>query len=71
MPRTVYHESGKEATWKAFPAYKPIKCGRYLVTFRRPTAGKWVGISRWNGEIWERNADVTAWMVLPSRYEAR
>lgn len=69
MPRTLYHERDSESiTWYPFPAYKPLKKGRYLVTYHRPSAGRWVGIHRWDGEIWERNADITAWMVLPERY---
>lgn len=57
--------------WYSFPAYKPMKPGRYLVTLRRPRAGRWVDIRRWNGEIWERNDDVSAWMVLPERFGVR
>lgn len=60
-----------ELKWYSFPMYKPEKPGRYLVSFRRPQAGKWVGISIWNGEAWTRNQDVTAWMRLPERYTRR
>ena len=70
MPRTLYHKKENEATkWYPFPAYKPLNKGRYLVNFRRPTAGRWIAICRWDGQIWDRNADVIAWMVLPERYK--
>ncbi len=55
--------------WNAFPMYKPAQKGRYLVTYRRPTAGKWVVIRFWDGEAWERNDDIVAWMRLPERYK--
>lgn len=58
-----------ELKWYGFPAYKPAEKGRYLVTFRRPWAGKWVAIRIWDGHAWERNDDVVAWMRLPERYE--
>lgn len=68
MPKTLYHEKEHAVKWYPFPAYKPAQKGRYLVTFRRPSAGKWVAICKWVGLVWDRNADVTAWMVLPERF---
>ena len=56
------------AQWYPFPALKPMSKGHYLVTFRRPQAGKWIEICNWDGEAWTRNRDVAAWMVLPKRY---
>lgn len=60
-----------EIKWYGFPAYKPAKPGRYLVTFRRSRSGKWVEIRRWDGEAWERNDDVVAWMPVPMKYTGR
>ena len=54
--------------WLRFPGYKPYKAGRYLVTYKRSRAGRFVDIRRWDGEVWEGNADVTAWAALPERY---
>lgn len=58
-----------ERRWYEYPKYKPMRRGRYLVTFRRPTIGKWVGIRMWEGHTWEKNDDVAAWMRLPERYQ--
>lgn len=54
--------------WHAFRDEKPSKVGRYLVTLRRPSAGKWVEIRKWSGINWSQGSEVAAWMELPNAY---
>ena len=54
--------------WIRFPEFKPAKPGRYIVTYKHFRAGRWIDIKKWNGEVWERNCEVVAWMPTPPRY---
>ena len=54
--------------WRKYPEVKPPVAGEYIVTTRRPTAGKWVATLKWTGERWAQRAEVTAWMPKPAPY---
>lgn len=54
--------------WAKWPEVRPQKVGRYLVTLKRPSGGKWVEIRAWNGSVWTQGAEIAAWMELPGAY---
>lgn len=56
--------------WRRYPDVKPQYAGEYIVTTRRPTAGRWVTMIRWDGKRWTQMAQVTAWMPKPAAYRA-
>lgn len=57
--------------WRKYPDVKPREAGEYLVTTKRPTAGRWVALVKWTGERWAQKCQVMAWMPKPEPYAAK
>lgn len=57
-----------DSMWLKYPDAKPKEPGEYLVTMKRPTAGRWVAMAKYDGDGWTQKGEVRAWMPKPAQW---